>query len=78
VESNLRGRIQLFRYFLSFALNLLINVALLKLLVEVLHMHPLLGQVITIVLVIGISYFTQRHFTFRINKDGHTSLSELE
>jgi len=78
VESNLRGRIQLFRYFLSFALNLLINVALLKLLVEVLHMHPLLGQVITIVLVIGISYFTQRHFTFRISKDGHTSLSELE
>jgi putative flippase GtrA len=68
----------LFRYFLSFAFNLLINVALLKLLVEELHMHPLLGQVITIVVVIAISYLTQRHFTFRVNKDGQTSLSELE
>lgn len=78
VESNLRGRIQLFRYFLSFAFNLLVNVALLKLLVEVLHFHPMLSQVITIVIVIGISYLTQRHFTFRVNKDGSTSLSKLK
>ncbi len=78
VESNLRGRIQLFRYFLSFTFNLLVNIALLKLLVEVLHVHPLISQMITILIVIAISYLTQRHFTFRVNKDGSTSLSELE
>jgi putative flippase GtrA len=78
VESNLRGRVQLFRYFLSFAFNLIINVALLKLFVEVLHIHPMISQVVTILIVIGISYITQRHFTFRINKDGSATLSDLQ
>ncbi|MEX1203011.1 MAG: GtrA family protein [Ferruginibacter sp.] len=78
VESNLRGRIQLFRYFLTFTFNLLVNIVLLKLLVEVLDIHPFISQMITILIVIAISYLTQRHFTFRVNKDGSTSLSELK
>jgi len=76
--SNLRGRIQLFRYFLSFSFNLVINYGMLKLLVEILDWNPLLSQVLTIVLVIGISYFTQRHFTFRVKKDGMAELTDLE
>ena len=76
--SNLRGRIQLFRYFLSFSFNLIINYWVLKLLVEILHWDAMLSQVITIALVIGISYFTQRHFTFRVKKDGMAELTDLE
>lgn len=76
--SYLRGRIQLFRYFLSFSFNLVFNVGMLKLLVEVLHWNFLLSQVISIMMVIAISYFTQRHFTFRVKKDGHAELSNLE
>ena len=76
--SYLRGRIQLFRYFLSFSFNLVFNYGMLKLLVEVLHWNPLISQVVTILLVIAISYFTQRHFTFRVKKDGHAELSELQ
>jgi putative flippase GtrA len=76
--SNLRGRIQIFRYFLSFSFNLMINYFLLKWLVESLHMDAMLGQVITISLVIGISYFTQRHFTFRVKKDGAAQFTDLE
>lgn len=77
-SSYLRGRIQLFRYFLSFGFNLIINYWLLKLLVEKLLLDPLLSQVITIVLVIGISYFTQRHFTFRVKKNGAAEFTELK
>ncbi len=66
VGSNLRGRIQLFRYFLSFAFNLVINYFLLKLLVEYLRWDPLLSQVLTTAIIIAISYMTQKHFSFRV------------
>ena len=65
VGSYLRGRIQLFRYFLSFFFNLVINYFLLKLLVEGLHWDPLLSQVITTCIIIAISYLTQKHFSFK-------------
>jgi putative flippase GtrA len=77
-ESYLRGRIQLFRYFLSFAFNLVVNYGMLKLLVELMHWNALVSQVITIALVISISYFTQRHFTFRIKKEGIPEFTDLE
>ena len=76
--SYLKGRIQLFRYFLSFWINVVINYGMLKLLVEVFEWNAILSQILTIGLVIGISYFTQRHFTFRIKKDGNAEFSELE
>lgn len=76
--SNLRGRIQFFRYFLSFSFNLIINYFLLKLLVEKLHIDAMLGQLITIAVVIAISYFTQRHFTFKVKKDGAAEFTELK
>lgn len=66
VDSNLRGRIQLLRYFLSFAFNLVINYGLLKLFVEVLGMNALLSQLITTCIVILISYLSQKHFTFKV------------
>ncbi len=77
-SSYLRGRIQLFRYFLSFAFNLVVNYLMLKLLVEILHLDAVWSQVITIILVIGISYLTQKHFTFRVKEDGKAEFSELE
>jgi putative flippase GtrA len=67
-SSYLRGRVQLFRYFLSFTFNLFLNYGLLKILVEMLHLDPVLSQVISICVVIGVSYLTQRHFTFRVKK----------
>ncbi len=76
--SYLRGRIQLFRYFLSFAINLVINYLMLKVLVEYFHGNPIISQVATILFVICISYLTQKHFTFRIHKKpGETDFTEL-
>ncbi|RYZ25403.1 MAG: GtrA family protein [Chitinophagaceae bacterium] len=76
--SNLRGRIQVFRYFLSFTSNLIINYFLLKFLVEKVHLHAMVSQVLTTGLVIAISYFTQRHFTFRVTSKGTAEFTDLQ
>ncbi len=66
-DSYLKGRIQLFRYFLSFILNLVINYFVLNLFIEYLHMEAFLSQIIATVIVITISYITQKNFTFRVD-----------
>ncbi len=68
VDSNLKGRIQLFRYGLSFLLNLTLNYFILKIFVEVFGWWPFLSQCITTVIIVTISYLSQRHFTFRTKK----------
>ena len=64
-SSIMRGRIQLFRYFLSLFLNLVVNYFLLKLLVETWHFEAFTAQVTTTVFIITLSYLTQKHFTFK-------------
>ena len=64
-SSIMRGRIQLFRYFLSFFLNLVVNYFLLKLFVEAWHTEAFAAQVITTVIIVTLSYLTQKHFTFK-------------
>lgn len=64
-ESNLQSRIQLFRYFISFSLNIIINYFMLKLLIEGLNWYPFLSQVFTTIIIIIISYLTQKRFTFK-------------
>lgn len=66
VTSNLKGRIQLFRYFLSFAVNLTVNYLMLKLLVDMLKWNALLSQFLTTAVIIAISYLSQKHFTFKV------------
>ena len=63
--SNMKGRIQLFRYSLTFSFNLTVNYILLNLLVEVLKLNWLGSQLFTTCVVIGVSYLGQKHFTFR-------------
>lgn len=67
-ESNIRGRVQLFRYFLLVLMNLLLNYALLKIFVEVFHIFPTISKFLTIVIVVTFSYLTQKHFTFKVKK----------
>jgi putative flippase GtrA len=65
-ESNLKGRIQLFRYFFFYIVCLFLNYILLKLLVEYFHIYAIIAQVITTTIVIVFSYLVQKHFTFRV------------
>ena len=66
VDSNLKGRIQLFRYLLSFLVNLTLNYFILMLFVEVFGWWPFLSQCITTVIIVTISYLSQKHFTFKV------------
>ncbi len=66
VDSNLKGRIQLFRYGLSFLFNLTLNYFILKVFVEVFGWWPFLSQCITTAIIITISYLSQKHFSFKI------------
>ena len=65
-ESNLKGHIQLFRYFLIVVIDFLINYFFLKLFIEYFHMHPFLAKILTTALAIIFSYLSQKYFTFKV------------
>ncbi len=64
--SELRGRVQLFRYIVVFFINLTINYIGLKLLVDYFHIYPTPSNMIISVFTIVVSYFSQKHYTFKI------------
>lgn len=66
--SDLRGRVQLVRYFLLVLVCILLNYFFIKLFVEKLHIYPTVSKAITTLIVISFSYLTQRHFTFKVKK----------
>ncbi|WP_316749407.1 GtrA family protein [Pedobacter gandavensis] len=67
-KSTLKGRIQLFRYASVVATNILINYALFKVLVEAFGFYPTVTKVIISLLLAVFSYFSQKHFTFKVKK----------
>lgn len=67
-DSYLKGRIQLFRYFLSVCVNLFLNYVFLKILVERMHFFPTVSKIITTFFVVGFSYMAQKHYSFKTPK----------
>lgn len=65
-ESELRGRIQLFRYSLSVIASLLFSLFLIKLFVDLCHLNETVGKIFTDVVVTVFSYFVQHYFTFKV------------
>lgn len=64
-DSTMKGRIQLFRYFVICMFNLFLNYILLKIFVERFHIYPVLAQVFTTCIVVVFSYIAQRNFSFK-------------
>jgi putative flippase GtrA len=64
-NSTIRSRIQLFRYSVVFIINLLINYAGLKLLVNYFGFWPTPSNIVISSVTVFISYFSQRRFTFK-------------
>ena len=64
-DSYLRGRVQLFRYFLVVIANLLINYIGLKILVDGLNFYPTPSKMIITVFTVIFSYLSQKKFTFK-------------
>lgn len=68
--STLRGRIQLFRYFVLVVICITLNYIFIKLFVEQFHIYPTVAKILTTVVVVSFSYLTQKHFTFKIEDSG--------
>jgi len=66
-DSDVRGHVQLFRYLIVFFVNLLINYAGLKLLVDGFGFYPTLSNMMISVVTIFISYFSQKKYTFKVS-----------
>lgn len=60
-----RKRVQAFRYFFVVIICILLNYIFLKLFVDYLGWWPTVAKIITSVIVITFSYFTQRHYSFK-------------
>lgn len=65
-ESNIKGRIQLVRYFMLVGICICLNYAFMKLFVEYLHIFPTISKILTTIFVVGFSYLTQKKFTFKV------------
>ena len=64
-SSYLRGRVQLFRYFISVCISLFFNYVFLKIFVEQLNFYPTVSKLIITFIVVGFSYLTQKYFSFK-------------
>ena len=63
--STIRGRIQLFRYFVLVMICLCLNYLFIRLFVEQCHLYPTVSKILTTFIVVGFSFLTQKHFTFK-------------
>ncbi|MEN9302648.1 MAG: hypothetical protein RL264_1077 [Bacteroidota bacterium] len=64
-ESELTGKTQFLRYGMSAIISTFVNWVLLKLFVEYFGLFPSIGNVISTIFVVIISYLLQRKFTFK-------------
>jgi len=55
----------LFRYFSVVMVSLLLNYVFIKFFVESLGIYPTIAKIMTTVIVILFSYFSQRNFSFK-------------
>ncbi len=65
IQSELKGRIQLFRYGLSALITSSANWVLLKALIELFEFYPSIANVLSTCVIVVISYLIQRNFTFK-------------
>lgn len=66
-QSDLKGRVQLFRYGVTVLMCIILNYVFLKLFVELLGWYPTPSKIITTVIVAVYSYLSQKHYTFKIS-----------
>lgn len=64
-ESDLHGRIQLFRYGVTVVMCILLNYVFLKLFVEYFNIYPTVSKILTTGIVVIYSYFSQKYFSFK-------------
>jgi putative flippase GtrA len=76
--SELHGRVQFFRYWLTVTAAILMNYVFLKFFVEYMHQKALVAKSLTTVMVVVFSYVSQRHFSFKTAGLNAVSVSDSE
>ncbi len=71
-ESQIRGRVQLFRYGVTVFVCILLNYFLLKFFVEYCLFYPTPSKILTAGIVVVYSYLSNKYYTFKIKKDQPT------
>lgn len=77
-DSNLRGRIQLYRYGVVVAGAILLNYLLMKLFVEVVGIYPTPSKILVTAISVVYSYTLQNRYTFRVTTDKGKEVDLLE
>ena len=67
-ESNLHGKVQLFRYGVLVLSCILLNYIFMKIFVELCHFYPTPSKLLTTAIVAVFSYVSQRKFTFKVKE----------
>jgi len=67
-ESDLKKRVQLFRYLVVVIANMILNFWLLKLFIQVIGWYPTPSKIIVTALLNVFSYFSQKHYSFKAAK----------
>lgn len=67
-SSDLKGRVQLFRYIVIVAGSIILNYLFLKFFVEYCGFYPTIAKIITTAIVVFYSYFAQKFYTFKTPK----------
>lgn len=76
--STLRGRIQLFRYFMMVLICIGLNYIFIKLFVEQCHLYPTVAKILTTFIVVAFSFIAQKNFTFKVESPEEEALLEAE
>lgn len=63
--SEMEGKVQLFRYWVTVVAAIFLNYLFLKFFVEYIGMEAIIAKVFTTLLVVCFSYISQRHFSFK-------------
>ncbi|GAB5419190.1 MAG: hypothetical protein Crog4KO_25350 [Crocinitomicaceae bacterium] len=77
-ESNLRGRIQLYRYGLVVAGAILLNYLLMKLFVDVFDFWATLSKILVTAISVVYSYTLQNRFTFKVVQEENGDILDGE
>jgi putative flippase GtrA len=67
-QTTTKKRVQLFRYFIIVLLCILLNYVFLKLFIEQFNWWPIVAKIVTSIIVVAFSYFTQRNFSFKASE----------
>ncbi|UKT64590.1 GtrA family protein [Pedobacter mucosus] len=67
-HSEVKSRVQLFRFMNLQFINMLLNYVLLKFFVEILGIYPTISRLVVSIGIAGFSYLYQHYFTFSVKK----------